>query len=103
MKSGYEILWSSHALKELEAVFNYLENNFTDKEINKLASEIEETIELIKQNPKLFREVEYRDTRKVVILKFNNLYYRINKDTVEILSFFSNRQDPDKLLKLLRE
>ena len=35
-------------------------------------------------------------TRKAVILKFNTLYYRIMNDKIEILSFFSKRQSPDK-------
>ena len=36
------------------------------------------------------------EVRKAVILKYNTLYYRIKKNTIEILSFFSNRQNPAK-------
>jgi len=31
MKSGYEIVWSDQALKELEETIDYLEKNFTNK------------------------------------------------------------------------
>lgn len=41
MKSGYKILWTAHAKKELEQAFEYLNQNFTEKEIKRLAQEIE--------------------------------------------------------------
>lgn len=34
---------------------------------------------------------------KVNNLRYNTLYYRINTNNVEILSFFSSRQSPDNL------
>lgn len=35
--------------------------------------------------------------RKVVIKKYNTMYYREKENkTIEILSFFSNRQSPEK-------
>lgn len=33
MKSGYNVLWTEHALSELQKTIEYLEHNFTDKEI----------------------------------------------------------------------
>ena len=35
MKSGYKILWTTHALLELEKTIQYLEDNFSSKEIEK--------------------------------------------------------------------
>ena len=37
-----------------------------------------------------------KDVRRAVVLKLNTLYYRVNENNVEILSFFSNRQNPKK-------
>ena len=92
MNNGYKIYWTDHALNELAKTIEYLEEHFTDKEIRKLALKIESTIELIAQNPNIFPKSEYKDISKAVILKYNTLYYRIKEDSVEILSFFSNRQ-----------
>lgn len=50
MKNGCEIHWTLNALTELEQTIEYLQNNFTEKEISKLALETEETIRLISQN-----------------------------------------------------
>ncbi len=68
----------------------------TEKELNKLAYEIEQFVTLISNNPNMFPVSDTKDIRKVVIKKYNTLYYRILTDKVEILSFFSNRQNPDK-------
>jgi plasmid stabilization system protein ParE len=44
MKSGYKILWTNHALIELEKTIEYLENNFSSKELEKLSQKIESKI-----------------------------------------------------------
>lgn len=37
MKSGYKVLWTDHALNELEKTIEYLEINFSEKELKRLA------------------------------------------------------------------
>jgi plasmid stabilization system protein ParE len=97
MKNGYKIFWTDFALNELKTTIEYLEENWTEKELHTLVLKLEESLSLISQNPNLFQVCESRNgIRRVVILKYNTLYYRINKKQVEILSFFSNRQNPKK-------
>lgn len=96
MKSGYKVLWTKNVLEELNKTIEYLEQNFSEKKIHKLANKIENISELISQNPHLFSKSEFKGVHKVSVLKFNTLFYRIIKDEVQILSFFSNRQSPQK-------
>jgi plasmid stabilization system protein ParE len=97
MKNGYKILWTDHALKELEKTIEYLEENWTEKELRNLAENLEEKLSLISQNPYLFQASNFKkDIRRVVILKYNTLYYRFLNEQIEIISFFSNRQNPEK-------
>ena len=96
MKSGYKILWTEHALSELEKTIAYLESNFSAKQLEKLANKIESIISLISQNPHLFPKSDKKGIYRVTILKFNTMYYRIQDESIEILSFFSNRQHPKK-------
>ena len=96
MKNGYKILWTEHALNELADTYEYLELHYTERELKKLSIELDKTLKLISHNPSLFPISEFKETRKVVIKKFNTLYYRKRNNSVEILSFFSNRQSPSK-------
>ena len=96
MKSGYNVLWTPNALSELEETIEYLQKNFSDKEIAKLARKIESFSEIISQNPYIFPKSEQTNIHKAIILTFNTVYYRIKDNNVEILSFFSNRQSPVK-------
>ena len=97
MEKGFEILWTDLALEELSETVGYLEREFSQKEIDILGDEIERISSITSQNPNIFPNSDRLKTRKAVILKYNTLYYRIMNDKVEILSFFSNRQSPDKM------
>jgi len=96
MEKGFEILWTDLALEELSETVGYLEREFSQKEIDILGDEIERITSIISQNPNIFPNSDKLQTRKAVILKFNTLYYRFINNRIEILSFFSNRQSPDK-------
>jgi len=83
-------------LSELEKTIEYLESNFARKQLEKLSQKIESIVKLISQNPRLFSKSDDKGVYRVTILKFNTMYYRVQSDSIEILSFFSNRQDPHK-------
>ena len=96
MKSGYKVVWTDHALFELQDTLQYLEKNFSAKELQNLSRKIEHTVSLIAQNPNIFSKVESLEIHRVNILTFNTMYYRVKVDTIEIISFFLNRQSPTK-------
>lgn len=96
MKIGYNIFWTPSSKDKLKKTIEYLEKNFTEKEINKLVQAIESTTELISQSPNVFPKSDSVDIHKAVILKYNSMYYRVINENIEILSFFSNRQSPKK-------
>ncbi|HEX9825950.1 MAG TPA: type II toxin-antitoxin system RelE/ParE family toxin [Flavobacteriaceae bacterium] len=97
MKSGYKILWTDHAISELEETIEYLKNNWTEKELRKFSAKLDHTIELISKSPEIFSDsYEKKGIRKAVVEKNNNLYYRIIENSIEIVSLFSNRKNPDK-------
>lgn len=96
MKSGYKIRWTDHALSELAETFEYAAQFWTEKASQKLAKEIECILTLVSKSPELFQKSDIKNVRRAVVLKHNSLYYRIKEDTVEIVSFFANRQNPEK-------
>jgi plasmid stabilization system protein ParE len=96
MKSGYKILWTENAIAELKETIEYLENNWSKKELKAFAAKLDHTVELISKMPELFPESLYqKHIRKAVVEKHNNLYYRINKNSVEIVSLFANKKNPN--------
>ncbi|MFA5620968.1 MAG: type II toxin-antitoxin system RelE/ParE family toxin [Weeksellaceae bacterium] len=96
MGSEFEITWTDLALEELQKTVEYLEAEFTSKEIDKLGDEIERILSIIIHNPDIFPLSDKGKVRKAIILKYNTLYYRIVENEIQILSFFSNRQNPLK-------
>ncbi|HUH27695.1 type II toxin-antitoxin system RelE/ParE family toxin [Gelidibacter sp.] len=97
MKSGYKILWTDHAISELEQTIEYLENNWSEKELRKFSAKLDHTIELISKTPEIFPDSYVKKgIRKAVVEKHNNLYYRIIENSIEIISLFSNQKNPNK-------
>ena len=98
MRNGYKIVWSDEALENLEKIIHYLESNWTEKELKRFFSRLEKRIRLISQRPQIFPESQAKSSiKKSVLSKQTTIYYKIGKDTVEIVTFFDNRQNPEKL------
>jgi len=98
MRNGYKVLWTENALQELNEVYDYISTKWTKRELTKLSLEIERSIMLLEKDPFLFKIYKDRkDVRIIYILKLNSLVYRIKDNQVEILSFFSNRQNPNRI------
>lgn len=70
MKSGYKILWTKHAISELEQTIIYLENNWSEKELKKFSSQLDHIIELISKTPEIFPDsYEKIGIRRAVVEK----------------------------------
>lgn len=97
MKSGFKIFWTDHALYELKETIEYLENKWTERELRIFSAKLDHTIELISKSPEMFPiSLSRKRVHKAVVEKHNTLYYRVNNETIEIISLFSNRKNPNK-------
>ncbi|MBX9853341.1 MAG: type II toxin-antitoxin system RelE/ParE family toxin [Cytophagaceae bacterium] len=91
-----EVIWSIRAKEEFYNILDfYIKRNGSPTYSLKLLSESEEITELLKTNHYLGRLTENRITRVIVKYEFL-IFYEISKDYIEIVSFWDNRQDPDK-------
>ena len=97
-----KIIWTKIAISQRNEVFAYWNkrNKSTDfsKKINLL---IYEKIDLLKNFPLTGVEIQNEDAR---ILHFHNysLVYKISQSEIYILAFWDNRQNPSKLLEILK-
>jgi plasmid stabilization system protein ParE len=93
----FKVKWSQNALLDLASTLTYLAENFTTKEITALRTEIKQIERLLSDNPYVAKLIpERKEVRKLVVMKYNSLYYLVTNKEITVVSFFSNRQPPDK-------
>lgn len=91
------IKWTLQAVKGLDGVIEYLEREWTIKEILQLERKIKQVTNQIRLNPELYPKSEkYKNLRKAIIDKNNYLVYKLNKKskTIEIINFRGTKQKP---------
>ena len=97
MASGFKIRWTDHALSELSDTVKHLEDNWTENELIQFANAVDHTVEIISRHPEIFPvSNKKRKIRKAVVDNNNTIFYRIVKDSIQILSVFGTKQDPAK-------
>lgn len=69
MKNGYNFFWTSNALQELNQTIEYLEENFSEKELKNLAQKTESVLQLISANPDLFPKSKSTNLYRIPILR----------------------------------
>lgn len=92
------VVWSDRAKTELQdtlAFFN-IRNGNTDYSF-KILEQTEKRLVLLAKNPLLGRKTNHHTVR-VLVMEVYLIFYHIHGDTIEILSFWDNRQDPNKAI-----
>ncbi|HEY1025340.1 MAG TPA: type II toxin-antitoxin system RelE/ParE family toxin [Sphingobacteriaceae bacterium] len=95
---SYTVTWSPIARNTYIQILEYLDERWTTRELKAFIDRTEEVINNICGNPLLYPYSKESDTHKCVLVKQVSLFYRIRRDTIELLVFWDNRQDPTKLL-----
>jgi plasmid stabilization system protein ParE len=94
---SFRIVWSPEAEEKYLQVLEYLEIKWTNKEVSKFITRVDELTDLLVTYPKLFPYSESKNTYKAVLTRQVSLIYRIKEaDLIEIVTLWDNRQNPDK-------
>lgn len=92
------IIWSPAAESDLKSVLIYLDEKWSVLVVNQFINKVDSFVNLIAEEPKLFPIINKKhNVRKCVLTKQNTLFYRENKDSIDIIRLFDTRQDPKKL------
>lgn len=94
---SYIIIWSPKAQITFHKVLEYLEENWSGKEITAFADRTEQVIKHIIENPHHYPYSKKSDSFKCVFLPQISLFYRLKEQQIELLIFWDNRQNPAKL------
>jgi plasmid stabilization system protein ParE len=95
---GLKVRWTPEAEKTFDAIIEYLENCWTEREIVNFVTKANLLILKIAKHPKMFRSSSKKNIRVGFITKQTSLFYQIidAENVILILSFWDNRQDPKK-------
>jgi len=90
-----QIIWSKNAQITFDAIVVYLENSFGNNVAKKFIAKADSSIQGIASFPNLYKAISLKqNVRKATISKVCSFYYEINDNTVVILYFWDNRQEP---------
>jgi len=92
-----KIIWSALAQSEFRDILEfYNERNRSVTYSLKLLDEVEDLLKTLSKSEFIGRLTSNKKTR-VIPMKVYLIFYEIKKDTIEIVSFWDNRQDNEKL------
>jgi len=95
MKNGYSVTWSDEALRNLDDIFNYLETNFSEREIRRFARKLDKMVAAIVSQPDAFPVLEVkREVRRCVLSKQTTIYYQVlpERHEISIVTLYDNRK-----------
>lgn len=97
------VFWTETAIRQRNYIFEYwIERNKSNTYANKLKGKIKERTELLKQNPELGKETDFKNTRAVSLGHYSILYQKEHSKII-VTGFWDNRQEPEKLLTFLKD
>ncbi len=89
----YEVIISKRAEKNLKSIFEYLESEWSDKVKNNFKIKLLRQVDFLRKNPFIYpASRQKKEVRKCLITKHNAMYYRINKNKVEIITIQDTRR-----------
>lgn len=96
---GVKIIWTPKAIKTFGARISYLEEHWTEKEIFRFTSRVNDFLNTLQTQPEMFRmSTSLKHTHVGLIIKQVSLVYRIKpkSEIIELIAFIDNRQNPKK-------
>lgn len=101
--AGLKVIWTETAVRQRRGIFEYWnKRNQSTRYSERIRVLVSKRIELIKKNPTSFLSSEYNGTYVAVIEHFC-LYFKVVKEGILVTAFWDSRQDPDKLLEILKK
>lgn len=97
----FTIEWAPEAENQFYKVLDFWANNNGDSSYSqKIYSEVEKIEQLLSANPYIGQilniNIAHYNIRRIVVLSHFSILYTV-KNTIQIVSFWDNRQDPNDL------
>jgi addiction module RelE/StbE family toxin len=86
-----KIVWSETAFNTYVKILDYLTENWTKKEVEKLEKSLEKLLQNIITNNKLCPVSKLIGYRKCVVSKQTSLIYTLENTQIQLITFIDNR------------
>ncbi len=97
-----KIVWTQTAVRQRNLIFQYWNTRNASPEYSrKLNASVRERVGLLRGHPEIGVKTEFGHHR-VISLGHYSIFYVVKNDRIYITAFWDNRQEPHKLLTILR-
>jgi plasmid stabilization system protein ParE len=94
-----KVVVTSKADEDFVNIINYLEANWSIKEINNFINKFDDKVQIILDFPYIYPSISINtNIRKCTLTSQISIYYEIKKDIIRILRLFDNRMSHVKLI-----
>ena len=96
------LVWTRTADIQFAGILQFwVEKNKSNAYSKKLIRLVSDRTEQIAKKPLLYKSADFRNTRVASLGQFS-IYYKVFDDRIIVTAFWDNRQDPKKLLDILK-
>jgi len=94
------IKWTKRASRTFHKTVDYIEEEWSEGSARKFVRKVNDFLKLLKDYPKIGKvEFEEKGIRGFILSRQTTVLFRIKGDTIILLKFFDNRQNPKKRIK----
>ena len=94
----YKIFWTEEAVQNLEEIIDYLQTNWTQREVENFKAKLSKQIDQIKSHPRMFPISTFQPRlRKAVLSKQTSIFYEINDKELYLAYIFVNYKNTERL------
>ncbi len=92
------IVWTPESEKTFAGILSWLEKEWNDHVLLAFLDKVDQVLALIAEKPELYPAIDReKRVRKCVVVKQVSLFYTIKQDQIDLLTFWDNRQNPERL------
>ncbi len=91
----FKIIWTENSVESLDKIIQYLEKNWTNKEISKFVQKLKEFTDLLSMFPKMLKKTsQYENIYRGPINKYTIITYRLKpkQKIIEIISIRASKE-----------
>jgi plasmid stabilization system protein ParE len=92
-----EICWSKRASNKFDKILEYLLEKWGERITGNFIKKVYGFLEILADYPKIGAvENKEKGIRGFTVIKDINIFYKVTGETIVLLDFFDNRQNPEK-------